>query len=77
VKVLAIHHTPKVAPHMIEKKIVTPYEVAGIQKATHDNPQTNVITAAMSILSNRSLKIPIIGLPITVPKFKNPAILVV
>ena len=76
VEIRTIQNIPKVAPHMIEKKTVNAYEVAGIQNATHDSPQISVMSAAVSILLNRSLKMPITGRPTAVPKFKKPAMFV-
>jgi len=69
-----IQNTPKIAPHISEKNTVRPKVVVGSQKAKQLNPQTRVSKPAVSILLNRSLAIPIIGLPIAVPILRKPTI---
>lgn len=61
---------------MIENTIVREYEVAGIQSAIQENPQMSVMTKAVSILLKRSLRLPMLGLPIAVPKLKKSAMFI-
>jgi hypothetical protein len=69
-----IQNTPTIAPHRTTKNAVSPYPVAGSQRAKQEIPQSSVSAPAVSILPHRSLKMPMIGLPRAVPTFNKPII---
>lgn len=69
---LTIQKTPTIAPQIIAKNTVSPYDVAGSQNAKHDNPHAKVSAPAVSMRLHRSLAMPMTGRPIAVPRFRKP-----
>ena len=59
---------PSIDPLSIEKKVNTPKDFAGIQRAKQRTPVRNVMKPATSILPNLSLKRPTNGRPIAIPE---------
>ena len=59
VEILTGQNIPSIDPLKIEKKVKTPKDLAGIQRAKQRMPVRNVMEPAASILPNLSLKRPV------------------
>src|ERR1700733_4797952 len=59
IKILTGQNMPSIDPLKIEKKVNTPKDLAGIQRAKQRMPVRNVMKPAASILPNLSLRRPV------------------
>ena len=59
IKILTGQKIPSIDPLKIEKKVSTPKDLAGIQRAKQRMPVRNVMKPATSILPNLSLSRPV------------------
>jgi hypothetical protein len=59
IKILTGQNIPSIDPLKIEKKVSTPKDLAGIQRAKQRMPVRNVMKPAVSILPNLSLRRPV------------------
>ena len=59
IKILTGQKIPSIDPLKIEKKVNTPKDLAGIQRAKQRMPVRNVMKPATSILPNLSLRRPV------------------